>query len=301
MTIQQLYVFDSLVKTGSYSKSEEMIYISQSNLRRMIKSLEKEYDTKLFTKKQQDLILTDAGKNFYKYARAILDSCSEMEHKIEEMRSSAGDTLTIATTSSIAESLMPEIMKIFHRRTDMQHVEIILKLAVSSESVLDLLKTGDAELAFLYEYDPTMNYDVCANHEYMSVLPAAHPLASKKELTIQDIAEEPLIFYEKNSTCYHALKKIFAFENIEPNILKYANTSEEIITYVNWNQAIGIIPKAEALGTDVVFRSIRSEANRFPIYVCWPEERSMTYNANYLLNLCLVYKKELTDYLSQIV
>ena len=129
----------------------------------------------------------------------------------------------------------------------------------------------------------------------------SYMLAKKKKISIQDIAAEPFISYEKNSSCYHAVKKIFAEEMIEPPIVKYANTSEEIITYASWYNAIGIIPKANTIGNNIVFRSFSSEANRFPIYMCWPDEKSLTYNADYLLNLCTVYQKELTDYLKNIL
>jgi DNA-binding transcriptional LysR family regulator len=301
VTIQQLLIFDSLVKTKNYSRSEEILYISQSNLRRMMKALEKELNVKLFTKKNQEMVLSDAGIHFYKYAKAILTSCSELEDKVKELRTTPGESLIVATTSSIAESFMPELMHIFHKRKDMKDTEVILKLAPSSDAVLDMLKNGEVELAFLYEYDTALNYDVCAYHEYMMVLPSTHPLASKERIKVQDIIGEPFIFYEKNSSCYHALKKIFSFEDVEPNIIRYANTSEEIITYASWYNAIGIIPKANALGNDVVFRSIDSDANRFPIYMCWPDEKSMTYNADYMLNLCTVYKNELTDHLKNIL
>lgn len=301
MTIQQLLIFDSLVKTKNYARSEEILYISQSNLRRMMKALEKELNVKLFTKKNQEMVLSDAGINFYKYTKAILTSCSELEDKVKELRTTPGDSLIVATTSSIAESFMPELMHIFHKRKDMKDTEVILKLAPSSNAVLDMLKNGEVELAFLYEYDASLNYDICAYHEYMMVLPATHPLALKERIEISDIVGEPFIFYEKNSSCYHALKKIFAYEDVEPNIIRYANTSEEIITYASWCNAIGIIPKANALGNDVVFRSIDCEANRFPIYMCWPDEKSMTYNADYMLNLCTVYKNELTDHLKNIL
>lgn len=301
MTIQQLLIFDFLVKTKNYARSEEILYISQSNLRRMMKALEKELNVKLFTKKDQEMVLSDAGSSFYKYAKAILTSCSELEDKVKELRTTPGDSLIVATTSSIAESFMPELMHIFHKRKDMKDTEVILKLAASSDAVLDMLKNGEVELAFLYDYDTSLNYDVCAYHEYMMVLPASHPLASKERIKISDIVGEPFIFYEKNSSCYHALKKIFAYEDVEPNIIRYANTSEEIITYASWYNAIGIIPKANALGNDVVFRSIDCEANRFPIYMCWPDEKSITYNADYMLNLCTVYKNKLTDHLKNIL
>ena len=301
VTIQQLSIFHSLVETKNYARSEELLYISQSNLRRMIKALEKELGVKLFTKKKQKLVLSDAGKNFYKYALAILSSCENLEKTVEALRTTPGSQLVIATTSSIAESLMPEIMRRFHKRQDMKHTELIMKLAPGSTNVFDMLKTGEIELAFLYEYDPALNYAVCAYHEYMLVIPCSHPLAKKKKISIQDIAAEPFISYEKNSSCYHAVKKIFAEEMIEPPIVKYANTSEEIITYASWYNAIGIIPKANAIGNDIVFRSFSSGANRFPIYMCWPDEKSLTYNADYLLNLCTVYQKELTDYLKNIL
>lgn len=301
VTIQQLSIFNSLIETKNYARSEEILYISQSNLRRMIKALEKELGVKLFTKKKQELVLSDAGKNFYKYALTILSSCENLEKTVETLRTMPGSQLIIATTSSIAESLMPEIMRRFHKRKDMKNTELIMKLAPSSTNVFDMLKTGEIELAFLYEYDPALNYAVCAYHEYMLVIPRTHPLATKEKITLSDIVGEPFISYGKNNSCYHAVKKIFAEEKIEPPILRYANTSEEIITYTGWYNAIGIIPKANAIGEDIVFRSFSSEANRFPIYMCWPEEKSMTYNADYLLNLCTVYKNELTDYLKNIL
>ena len=119
----------------------------------MMKALEKELNVKLFTKKNQEMVLSEAGIHFYKYAKAILTSCSKLEDKVKELRTTPGESLIVATTSSIAESFMPELMHIFHKRKDMKDTEVILKLAPSRDAVLDMLKNGEVELEPLFEYD----------------------------------------------------------------------------------------------------------------------------------------------------
>ena len=75
----------------------------------------------------------------------------------------------------------------------------------------------------------------------MLVVPLGHPLASKADITLADVALEPLITYHPSFTGRTKINQAFAAAHIEPRIALEAIDSDVIKTYVRLGLGVGII------------------------------------------------------------
>jgi len=73
------------------------------------------------------------------------------------------------------------------------------------------------------------------------VLPPEHPLAGKARLTLEDIAEYPLITYHPSFTGRTRIDNAFAARKLQPRIALEAIDSDVIKTYVRLGLGVGIV------------------------------------------------------------
>jgi LysR family cys regulon transcriptional activator len=74
----------------------------------------------------------------------------------------------------------------------------------------------------------------------MLVLPTDHPLARKERITLEDIAQEPLITYHPSFTGRTKIDHAFATRSLKPRIALEAIDSDVIKTYVRLGLGVGI-------------------------------------------------------------
>ena len=91
----------------------------------------------------------------------------------------------------------------------------------------------------------------------MLVIPSAHPLAKKSDITLEDLAGEPIITYHPSFTGRTRIDKAFAAKHLSPRIALEAIDSDVIKTYVRLGLGVGIVAEMavrEKLDDDLVVR-----------------------------------------------
>ena len=81
----------------------------------------------------------------------------------------------------------------------------------------------------------------CYEWQHMLVIPVDHPLAKKDNITLEDLAEEPLITYHPSFTGRTKIDLAFAAKRLQPRIALEAIDSDVIKTYVRLGLGVGIV------------------------------------------------------------
>ena len=81
----------------------------------------------------------------------------------------------------------------------------------------------------------------CYEWQHMLVLPLDHPLSGKTRLTLEDIAQYPLITYHPSFTGRTRIDNAFAARKLQPRIALEAIDSDVIKTYVRLGLGVGIV------------------------------------------------------------
>jgi LysR family cys regulon transcriptional activator len=80
----------------------------------------------------------------------------------------------------------------------------------------------------------------CYEWQHMLVLPTDHPLATKERITLEDVAQEPIITYHPSFTGRTKIDTAFATRKLTPRIALEAIDSDVIKTYVRLGLGVGI-------------------------------------------------------------
>ncbi|MBY0121643.1 LysR family transcriptional regulator [Bacillus sp. S/N-304-OC-R1] len=124
MEIQQLRAFLSVAQTKNFTKSAELMYISQSTVTMRIKALEQALGKQLFERDNRQVLLTTSGKELLEYAKRIIELVDEGSRKVG-MEESFENLLVVGGLHSLWDYLMFPIMKDFqskHPRTALRFI-----------------------------------------------------------------------------------------------------------------------------------------------------------------------------------
>jgi len=245
MEDHKLKVFCTVAETKSFSKTSEIIHLTQPAVSLQIQALEEMYEAKLFDRSSSKVTLTPAGEVLYKYAKEILALYASAEKVIGEMTGLVKGSILVGAGSTIGNYLLPSVITDF-RRT---HPKIKVNLHVGNmQRVIEWLNSGNINLGLVEGHvkRQKMVVERLISDELLLVVPPFHPLAKKKDVSITEIIEEPFIFREAGSGTRQIVEKFFARHGISPQDIKVSivlGSTEAIKDAVENGLGISIISR----------------------------------------------------------
>nr|MCR5785774.1 LysR family transcriptional regulator [Eubacterium sp.] len=142
MNFRSLEYFNKVAEEKSIRSAAKKLYISEQSLSESVKRLENEMGVSLLTR-SRPFELTEAGKEFYRYSREILDKKKKMETAVKKKAVENGTTVSIMIGPMGLPVFLPELMVAFNREYPEYYVEVNKKM----EDEISLLKVD--EIGFL--------------------------------------------------------------------------------------------------------------------------------------------------------
>ena len=271
-------VFFDVSKYGSFSKTAEFTYTTQSSVSKSIKKLEEELNTKLFYRKPHGIELTEEGKSVLYYVEKAYGNLLIAERIVKETDNLERGKLNIGLPSYISSFYFMDKIIDFYKKYP--NIEITL-INGNRESLLDLLnkhqldffiysapiiediKDDDIEVVKLYPIKYTF---FCRTDEYDKY---------KNIKTIKDIENVPLVLPVPGSNNRKFLDEVLLKNDV--NITRAINihTSEGIVTGVKNKLGIGYII-SDIIKDDDNFKCIDIDTKLHE------EEIALIYNKKFL-------------------
>ena len=85
MELEQLRMFVSAARSGSFSAAARSLYTSRSTVSRTVSALEKELGVKLISRSNRQLALTGAGELLLEEGAELLSAADRLEMKLKSM------------------------------------------------------------------------------------------------------------------------------------------------------------------------------------------------------------------------
>ena len=150
-------------------------------------------------------------------------------------------SLTIATTHTQARYALPQVVQRFKQAFPKVHLALH---QASPAEIVALLQSGEADIGIATEsLDDSHSFASFPFYDWHHavVVPEAHPLAQAKALTLQALAEHPLITYHEGYTGRARIDATFAQAGLAPDVVMSALDADVIKTYVEVGLGVGIV------------------------------------------------------------
>lgn len=202
--------FLTLCKVRNYTKTAEILHITQPAVSQHIKYLEESYGVKLFNFSGKILNLTEAGKILYDFALAMQSSSDRVKSMVTGS-AKINQPITFATTLTIGEYIMPNLL--INLVADFPKTHLTMYVG-NTKSLLEKLRDGKIDFAILEGHFDKSNYNsfLFSLESFIGVCSANHAFADAK-LSFKDIFNERLILREKGSGTREIFEQILYEHN----------------------------------------------------------------------------------------
>jgi LysR family transcriptional regulator, cys regulon transcriptional activator len=245
MKLQQLRYLTEVVRRGlNVSEAADALHTSQPGVSKQIRSLEDELGIQVFVRHGKRLVaITEPGKAVVAIAERILSEAQNLKRAGEEFANDQLGTLTIAATHTQARYALPKAVAAFKRRYP--KVKLVIHQGNPTQ-ICEQVLTGEADLCVateaIAEYPELVSMPVYQWNRCV-VVPPKHPLLKTAPLTLEKLAEYPIVTYDFAFANRSLVEKAFENRGLQPNVVLTALDSDVIKTYVELGLGIGILAK----------------------------------------------------------
>jgi LysR family cys regulon transcriptional activator len=224
------------------SKAAEILHTSQPGISKQIRLLEDELGVDIFVRNGKRVVeTTPPGRVIIEIAERILRDAKNLKQVGQEFANEATGSLTIATTHTQARYALPTAIKNFTARYP--DVKLILRQG-SPTQISEFVTSGAADIAIATEAIELFTELVmlpCYEWNRCIVVPPRHPLLKLEKLTLETLAQYPIITYDFAFTGRSKINQAFDAKKLIPNVVLTAIDADVIKTYVELGLGVGIL------------------------------------------------------------
>ena len=245
MNLQQLRYLREIVRQGfNISSAARALHTVQPGISSQIRRLEDELGLPIFERRGRRLTgLTSAGRAVAAMAERALREIDRMHELGAELADEEIGELAIATTHTQARYALPKTI----RRFIEQYPRIRLQMHQGSPSqIAEWVISGVADIGIATEgLHPHEGLETLPYYHWSHCLiaPPGLPILRRHPMTLEAIAEYPIVTYDPAVAGRHRIDEAFAARGLRPHIAFTAIDSDVIKTYVEIGLGIGLVAR----------------------------------------------------------
>ena len=243
MNFQQLRIVRETVRRNfNLTEVAASLFTSQSGVSKHIKDLEDELGVELFVRRGKRLLgLTDPGKEMVEIVERVLADTANIKRLGEQFSNRDQGKLVVATTHTQARYVLPQVVAAF--RTAYPKVHLMLHQGSPTE-IASMLSGGEADIGICTETLRNVASLIAFpfySWQHGVVVPKGHPLDGAAPLTLEALAEWPIITYHEGFTGRGSIDRAFARAGLTPDVVMSAMDTDVLKAYVELGLGVGII------------------------------------------------------------
>lgn len=234
MTLLKMKYYITICESGSLTAASKTLFVTQPALSSMIQQLEKEYNLKLFERKNHGLFLTKDGEFLYKKAKELVDAYETLDKDLKDIAQSKY-TIRIGVPPMIGSFLFPKIYREYIEKHPDAKFEIWEEGSLTIRKKIQN-KSLDIGFSILndnanehYEKEDIIETELlyCVNKE--------NPISKKTSLTIEDIKNESIILLREGFFQNQLINQMYVDVHQDPKIILISSQLSVIRNFVKMN------------------------------------------------------------------
>lgn len=279
MDLNQLETFVSVSNHLSFTKASEELFITQSSVSKIIKSLEDELGALLFYR-TPDIQLTDVGKELYKHSIDIMALIDNIPTELDNLTDLKKGKIRIGIPPIIGSSFFPAIIGRF--KSKYPGIEITL-VEVGSKIIQEELRAGNLDVGIICSYpDQKESFEINKLLE-SQLLVGVHkdnPLAKKDEVSFEELKNENFVLFNKDFSLYDSIIDGCSRYGFHPKIICNSSQKDFIIEMIAAKMGVTCLPEItceNVINSDIKFIPMRKPKIYLNLMMVWKKDRYLPY------------------------
>jgi LysR family cys regulon transcriptional activator len=298
MNFHQLQYAIAIARNGlSVTQAAASLGTSQPAISRALKALEKELGFELFVREGRAFSrVTPEGLRVLEFAGRALAEVDSLRAVAADLNQDSRGTLSIATTHTQARYVLPPVVQAFRKR----YPDVDLHLHQgTSEQISEMVASDRVQLAIATGSEalfPELVLLPVYRWHRQVIVPKHHSLAraGAGKLTLQQLAQFPLVTYVFSFSGPSSLETLFAREGLKARVALTARDSDVIKTYVRLGMGVGIVASVAFDPEEDKDLVLVEASHLFPIHTTWVGFRRGTLLRNFAYEFLQLFGSHLT-------
>lgn len=242
-SIQHIRAFLTVAHTGSFAKAALELNLSPSALTVQIQQLEEWLGVALLERSPRQVSLTAAGQNNRGPMEKLLLDLDNIVSGSRDLAALRRGVVTIAALPSMCSGTLPPMLKAF--REQFPGVEVRLRDVVA-QRIDALVREGEVDfgLGVRARMGHGLTFEVVMVDRLSLFVPADHPLARERSITLQALAGQPIILTGRDSSVRERVEQLFAEEGLALTPGLEANYMSTVMALVRQGLGMTLLPES---------------------------------------------------------
>lgn len=271
LEVRELRYFRAVATERSFSRAATVLGMAQPPLSRAIGRLERRLGVRLLDRDNRGVSLTPAGATLLEEATRVLDAVATAANRTRRAALPV-PTLVVTAKPGVASALLARIVDAYRERPSAAEVEILVS---GYGEQARLVRSGRVDLALIGSplYAPGLDVEPLTSEPRVAALPAGHPLAARRELSVADLDGVPMPVWREAAP---EEREFWTGRDTAPSIAPVAGPSvrdsAQLVEVVALGQAVALVPESLAAANrrrDIAYRPVR-DASPYVIAIAWP-------------------------------
>ncbi len=286
MTFRHLKIFVTVYQTENITKAAEELNMTQPAVTRAVQELEEHYSIRLFERIHRRLYVTEAGRQLYPQAIHIVSAVEQMEKNMSDWDETG--VMRIGAGTTLGSVLLPRVIPEFQRKHPLLTIRSIVTDTTRLQAML-LRNEIDFALIEGTPDDSSLKRTLIGRDQMVLILPRSHPLCSRENILIRDLAGQPIIVSEEGSASRSFMEHLFSIHGMKLTPVMESGSMPVIFRAVQAGIGLSLVPrKLMSLyggSDDIEERKLSYEILTRENYLVWHEKKYMSKAARELTEL----------------
>jgi DNA-binding transcriptional LysR family regulator len=243
LSTDHVAAFIELARLGSLRAAAGALHVTEQGLRSRLLVLEERLGVELYRKQRgprRTGPLTEQGRRFLPHAIAFLEHARQLAEALGAAR--VQREITVAASQYLILYVLIDAVRQFHAKFPGYRVRLSNRTEREIEQAL--LEDPDIALgvAAPYETSADLEYRHLFSMDWSLVAPPRHPLLRKRRLVLSDLADVPLILFERGSTGRQHVMDAFHGAGLSLRVDMETTNTEISVRMVEAGLGVSIVP-----------------------------------------------------------
>lgn len=244
MELRHVEYFVAVAEELSFTRAAERLSMAQSPISEQIRKLERELDTTLFTRTTRSVELTPAGRIFYEQAAPLLSAAKRAADSARLAGQGRLGHLSLGFGGSATYELMPLLIRAYKQRYPDVMLEVRSEMLTPAQVIGLLDDTLSVGLVRPPVNAQGLVIEVVREDPLVVLLPVSHPLASRVDLSLEDLRDEPFISYPSSppSSVFLTVMAGFRQAGFTPRVHQEVAETSSLVALVAAGLGVALAP-----------------------------------------------------------
>jgi len=243
--LSELRVFLKVAGERSFSRAAMKLHRTQPAVSQAVRRLEAELGEELFDRSSKTGTLTDAGRVLQNYGQRLVRLAEETESAMRELRDLRRGRILIGANEAAVHTLLPLLGRF---RKQVPDIAVDVRRVPARQIAVEV-QQGSLDFGAL-TFRPAeegLLEVVVGSDELVLLMPPAHPLAKRKQVTMEEVAGEPVVAHNDPSPARERVLRLFEERQIALNMVISLPSLDGIKRAVELKLGVALLPRRCAI------------------------------------------------------